>query len=310
MTPSSEEGTREKLVFSSIIYPGKSSESNSLLLAESIRDFGGALSDRPIWFFAPNLGRELSLDTMTCFQGLNVEVIPMEIDQEVLKFPFTGHAEAAAMAESKADGNADLLAWIAPNTLVLHEPIDFLLDSNIKLGYRPVHHKLLGLLYDEPLDSFWNLVYNHCGVKEEQIFSMKPHVENEPIKPYFNAGLLIVRPERKLFRNWRDSFLNVYRHQDLLELYKKDQRYAIFIHQAILSGVLLSTLEKNEMEELPADYNYPIHLYPEDDTDGRPDSLDDCITLRHETFHQNPDWTEKIPLNHELKQWISDRLLH
>ncbi len=306
----SSEGTRDKLVFSSIVYPGKASESNSLLLAESIRDFGGSLSDQTIWFFAPKLDRDLSLDTMTCFQGLNVEVIPMEIDQEVLKFPFTGHAEAAAMAESKADGNANLLAWIAPNTLVLREPIEFLLDSNIELGYRPVHHKLLGLLYDEPLDSFWNLVYNHCGVKEERIFPMKPHVENEPIKPYFNAGLLIVRPEKKLFGNWRDSFLNVYRHPDLLELYKKDQRYAIFIHQAILSGVFLATLDRTEMMELPAEYNYPIHLYAEDATDSKPESLDSCITLRHETFHQDPNWMEKIPLNDEFKQWIKERLLH
>jgi hypothetical protein len=306
----SKKGSREKLVFSSIVYPGKASETNSLLLAESIREFGGALSKQPIWFFMPKLSNELSLDTLTRFQGLDVDVVSFEMDQEVLKFPFTGHAEAAAKAESRANENANLLAWLAPNTLVLHEPTDFILDSNMQLGYRPVHHKLLGLLYNEPLDSFWTLVYNHCGVKETHVFPMKPHVEDEPIKPYFNAGSLIVRPEKKLFSAWRDSFLDVYRNPTLLELYKKDQRNAIFIHQAILSGVLLTILDRNEMVELPTEYNYPIHLFEEDATTGRPKSLEDCITLRHETFHKDPNWHEKIQLSDSLKDWIKIRLLN
>jgi len=307
MTPSKEENC-DKIVFSSIIYPGRASESNSLLLAASIRDFGGSISSKPIWFFAPKLDG-LSSEARLLLEKLNVEIIPFEIDQEVLKFPFTGHAEAAALAESRAQESANLLAWLAPNTLVLQEPLDLLLAEEIQLGYRPVHHKLLGLLYDEPLDSFWELVYNHCGVSESQIFPMKPHVEDEPIKPYFNAGSLIVRPERGLFRTWRDSFLEIYRDSVLFDLYRKDQRYAIFIHQAVLSGVLLASIRRDEMVELPAEYNYPIHLYDEDETEGKPGSLENCITLRHETFHKDPSWEEKLQLSDNLKEWIRNHLL-
>lgn len=309
MTPT-EEGKRDTLAFSSIIYPGQASESNSLLLAESIRDFGGAISSQPIWFFAPRVGTNLSSETESRFEGLDVEIIPFEMDKEVLRFPFTGHAEAAALAESKAMENTRLLAWLAPNTLVLREPSDFLPAHGKQLGYRPVHHKLLGLLYDEPLDSFWELVYNHCEVSESRIFPMKPHVEDEPIKPYFNAGLLIVRPERRLLGTWCNSFLEIYKDPMLFDLYKKDQRYAIFIHQAVLTGVLIASLRRDEMFELPAEYNYPVHLYNEDETKSKPESLENCVTLRHETFHKDPDWAKKLQLSDELKQWISDRLLH
>lgn len=299
----------DALAFGSIIYPGKASESNSLLLAESIRDFGGAISSQPLWFFAPQVDSNLSSEAKSRLKGLDVEIIPFEIDQEVLKFPFIGHAEAAALAEAKAMGKVNLLAWLAPNTLVLHEPSDFLLAERVQLGYRPVHHKLLGLLYEEPLDSFWELVYNHCGVSESQVFPMKPHVEDEPIKPYFNAGSLIIRPESRLFTSWRNSFLEFYQDSTLQRLYKQDERYAVFIHQAVLTGVILSSISREKMVELPAGYNYPIHLYSEDTTSSKPKDLEDCMTLRHETFHKDLDWKANLPLSDSFKDWIAQKLL-
>ncbi|NHJ13933.1 MAG: hypothetical protein EAX95_09655 [Candidatus Thorarchaeota archaeon] len=309
MTSHPERAIHQSLAFGSILYPGKVSESNSLLLAESIREFGGILSKQPIWYFTPRLGRELSSDTKDRLQNLEVDIIPFEMDLDILKFPFTGHAEAAFLAESKAIGNVDLLAWLAPNTLVLHDPKDFLLGEDVVLGYRPVHHKLLGLHYGEPPDDFWRAVYNHYGVGEKQLFPMKPHVEEKPINPYFNAGSLIIRPESRLFTSWRDSYLRIYQDPILNGLYKEDERYAIFIHQAALTGVILSRISREKMVELPAGYNYPIHLYAEDTTSSRPKELEDCITLRHETFHKDPDWRANLPVSETLKDWIAQKLL-
>jgi hypothetical protein len=309
MTPVSEKETHQSLAFGSILYPGKTSESNSLLLAESIREFGGILSKQPIWYFTPRLGRELSSDAKSRLQRLDVHIIPFEMDMDTLKFPFTGHAEAAFHAESKAIGNVDFLAWLAPNTLVLHEPSDFLLGKDVVLGYRPVHHKLLGLYHGEPPDDFWRAVYNHYGVGDQQLFPMKPHVEEKPINPYFNAGSLIIRPESRLFTSWRDSFLEFYQDSTLQEMYRQDERYAIFIHQAVLTGVILSNISREKMVELPAGYNYPIHLYGEDTTSSRPKELEDCVTLRHETFHKDPDWRTNLPVSEKLKDWIAQKLL-
>ncbi|NHI84295.1 MAG: hypothetical protein EAX81_08350 [Candidatus Thorarchaeota archaeon] len=309
MTPHPERATHQSLVFSSILYPGKAAESNSLLLAGSIREFGGALSTQPIWYFAPRLDHELSLKARARLEKLNVDIIPFEIELHALKFPFAGHVEAAALAESKAIGSMDLLVWLAPNTLVLREPSDFFLVKDVILGYRPVHHKLLGLDYEEPLDVFWKTVYDHFDIGKEQIFPMKPHIEEKPINPYFNAGSLTIRPERRLFTRWCDSFFKVYQDPTLQGLYKRDERYAIFIHQAVLTGVILSSIKIEEMVELPSSYNYPIHLYAEDSTDSKPSSLEDCITLRHETFHNDPTWKEKIPFSEMLKEWIAQKLL-
>jgi hypothetical protein len=300
---------KEELIISSIVYPRRSSETNSLLLAESVRAFAGSLSRCPIWCFTPELEEPLSEAFIERLQPLGVALIPFEIDREVLRFPFTGEAHAASLAESKALGRADILAWLNPNSVVLQEPRDFLLGDDKTLGYRPVHHTLVGSRFDEPLDPFWKLMYGYCGVPEDRVFPMKTHVDDTVIRPYFNAGFIVTRPEKGLLRTWRDTYLEVYWEPPLQELYRKDGRYRIFVHQAVLSGVIMATQETEEIQELPPVYNYPIHLHSEDVTEHRPSSLEELVTIRHEGFYENPGWMREMPAGEPLKLWFEERLL-
>lgn len=309
MTSNESVANQTNLVIATVIFPGESSEASTLLLMESIRSFAGSLSDVDIWCFMPESGNDLSQKIQTRINELDINLVPFVIDSEIASFPFTRHAQAAALAESKALGKASMVAWIAPNTLVLQEPSRFILKDGISLRYRPVHHKLLGLKFDEPLDTFWSAIYEFCKVPEERVFAMMPQVENLIIRPYFNAGCLIVRPEKFLFQSWREMFLKVYQEPVFKKLYQEDGNYAIFVHQAILSGVILSRMTSDEIEELPAEYNYPLHLYLEDMTDNRPDSLEECVTVRHEGFFRDPGWASKIPAKRELKDWIARQLL-
>jgi hypothetical protein len=300
---------KEELIFSSIVYPRKSSETNALILAESIRAFAGSLSRSPIWCFTPELGEPLSKEFRERLGPLKVTLISFEIDGEVLRFPFTGEATAASQAESRALSSANILAWMNPNTVVLQEPGDFLLGGDKTLGYRPVHHTLVGSRINEPLDSFWKLIYRYCNVSEDRVFPMKTHVDDTVIRPYFNAGFIVTRPEKGLLRTWCDTYLGAYREPPLQELYRQDGRYRIFVHQAILSGVIMATLEMEEIQELPPVYNYPIHLHAEDVTDHRPSSLEELVTIRHEGFYENPDWMREMPAGKPLKLWFEERLL-
>jgi hypothetical protein len=306
----SVEGAERKggLIFASIVSPRKASETNALLLAESIRSFAGSHSGEPIWFFTPEHGERLSMTVRDRLLSLNVTLIPFEIDPEVARFPFTGEATAAALAEERARGQADLLAWLNANTLVLREPGDFLLPDEKSLGYRPVHHTNVGSRYGEDLDPFWTLVYRYCDVPEDRVFPMTTHVDGEVLRPYFNAGFHVSRPEKQLFRAWRDAVLRVYREPDLQELYRQDGRYRVFIHQAVLSVVILSILSTDELQELPPTYNYPLHLHGEDVTGHRPSSLEELVTIRHEGFYADPDWARKMPAGKPLKRWIAERL--
>jgi hypothetical protein len=49
-------GTDTQLAFASIVFPREGSETNAILLAESIRSFTGGLSENPIFFYTPGDG--------------------------------------------------------------------------------------------------------------------------------------------------------------------------------------------------------------------------------------------------------------
>jgi hypothetical protein len=299
---------QEQIILSSIVFPTKASETNALLLTSSIRRFAGALSQARIWCFVPQIGKQLSNTTQARLQELHVDLIPLEIDRQRLQFFFATQITACALAESMAQGQTEILAWLDANTIVLQEPKAFLLPDDMCLGFRPVHHTLAGSRYDEPLDPFWTLVYRCCNVSEDRVFPMTTHVDGVRIRPYFNAGFLITRPEKNLLRTWCKTFFRVYRTPGFEEFYQRDERYTIFAHQAILSGVILSTLGADEMQELPPTYNYPLHLYAEDTTDSRPSRLEDLVTCRHEGLGDDLGPINAIPADESLRQWIADQI--
>ena len=281
----------ERLVFASVIYPGRTSELNALLFVESIRDFAGNLSQTPIWCYVPESERQISAKVKDRLLALDVLLLPFNASQ---KFPFLGHAQTAALAESRAREQTDVLVWMATNTVVLQEPSEYLLPYGKTLGYRPVHHALIASRFDNPLDSFWKMIYEQCNVIEERVFPMKTHVEETEVRPYFNAGILATRPEKGLFATYYESFIEIYQKAEFRDFYKKDERYAIFIHQAVLSGIILSKLEIHELLQLPPSYNYPIHLYNEDRTKDRPKNIEQVVSFRHEGFHADLDWEKKL----------------
>jgi len=188
------------------------------------------------------------------------------------------------------------------DTIVLQEPTEFLISAGQGLGYRPVHHKLIGSAWDQPTDSFWELIYEVCDVPGENLFAMMTHA-GERIRPYFNAGIYIIRPENGLLAQWRDMFLKWYRQPQFKTYYEKNHLYAIFIHQAIFTGVLLQNLKTGEMTELSPKINYPLHLQEDVPVDQRPKTIDKLVTVRYEKIFDKPDWRQ-LPITESLKSWL------
>jgi len=63
-------------------------------------------------------------------------------------------------------------------------------------------------------------------------------------------------------------------------------------------------MERQELQELPFTYNYPLHLYDESPRDLRTQNLNDLITARYE----KPSVLETIPFHDPLKSWLMDQL--
>jgi hypothetical protein len=295
----------EKLVFACVAPAhGPGLDFNVPLLAASIRSFAGTLSDCPIWVLIPESENEICKNTKEQLQSLDVTIIRFAIDPDILKFPFAATVRAATTAESLVENKSRFLTWMGLDTLIINEPTFFLLDDGKTIGYRPVHHTLIGSLYQEPIDPFWELLYRKCHVTEEKIFPMNTHVDHNILRPYFNAGHLVVRPEKKTLRTWWAYFEELYHDPQIEEFYKKNELYAVFIHQAVLTGIILSSTEPQELQELPFAYNYPLHLYHESPPDLQPQNVNDLVTIRYE----NQSVLRTTSFHGPLKTWLEDHL--
>jgi len=292
----------QNLIYTTLAVPGKS-ELDTLLLVESLRTFGGELASNPTWVLVPAGLGPLSNDTQRKLAQLNTAVISFEIDPEWFKFPFAAKVAAAAFIESQASGQTERLVFMDRDTIMLREPAEFLIDPVISLGYRPVHHQLIGSTWGSALDAFWALIYEVCAVPEENLFPMLTHT-GEQIRPYFNAGIFVTRLENGLLAQWQQVFLEWYRQPQFKAFYEQDQLYAIFMHQAIFTGVLLHHLKPAQVLEFSPRINYPLHLHDDIPLDQLPAAIDDLVTVRYEDIFDGPDWWEQFSISQPLKNWL------
>ncbi len=253
-----------------------------LLLAESLRRWGGELSDAPFWLLVPR-GEEAYLEGFQGrLSGADVRIADFEVDLQAASFPFARKVLAAAEAERLAEDAASTLVWMDSGALILQSPAGLQLPRGIRLAARPVDLALIGSRYEEPPDAFWKLIYRECGVPEEQLYPMQSSVDRINIRPYFNAGLLAVQPHDGLLQAWRDDFLRLHMIPEFEPFYLANPRYRIFMHQAVLAGTLLARLSPAEILLLPATVNYPLHFHQRFPTAERPASLElaDHLPLR------------------------------
>jgi len=295
----------QQVTFITLAVPGKS-VLKALMMANSLRSFGGKLKDSTIWVLVPEVMNEFPKTIQSELTHQNVLIVPFEITPDELRSPFAVKILAAAHAEAAITGNTELLAWLDCDNIILHEPGEFLLPDGAVLGYRPVHHKLIGPAWDQPLDPFWKLIYQSCAIPGDRQFQMTTHI-GEKTRPYFNAGTFVIRPERQLMAKWRNAYLELFDQPEFQPFYQKDTRYIIFMHQAIFTGVLLHELELGEMLELSPKVNYPLHLHAEIPAEIRPENIADLTTARYEETFESPAWRENLPIREPLLSWLEDQ---
>ena len=275
-------------------------ERASLLLVRSLRTFGGELANQPLWLMMPQNLEQVSESTRQALEKFGVQINRFEVPEEALRFPFGGKVHAAAAAEALVSSQADLLVWMDSDTVFTKEPSELILGRNVNLGYRPVMLKNISSLYDEPVNAFWSYVYQGCGTAVEAIHPMITTIDEMCIRPQFNAGILCLRPQKRLLATWRDNFERLYKQAELVAYYHENVLYRIFVHQAILAGTLLAGLKEEEMQDLGPRFNYPIFLNADREL------ARNAVTLRYDEFEffEELSWEGKIPLNKTVKEWL------
>ena len=278
----------------------------ALMLARSVREFGGTVAGEPIWAMVPDGGKRMSLATAAEFEALGVRLLPFSVSDRLTDVPFAAKASAAAFAEARVE--TDLLVWLDADTLIVGGAGEFLIPETAALGYRPVHHRLIGIDADEPLDGFWTEVLAACGASEERLFRMYTSI-GERIKAYLSAGVFVVRPELGLLRSWEGSLVRLGRDPEITRFGRTDPVYGTFLHQVVWTAIVTGALDRAELVELSPAINYPLHLHMSIPAGRRALSLQRLTAVRTEDLLLDPEWREEAPLLGSLVPWLERQAL-
>ncbi len=284
---------------------------NAVILAESIRAFAGRQAAAPIEIYLPRGSVSASTELRARLAALDVTLVEVEIPSEAAPWFYGGKARIAAEAERRArDRQATLLAFLDDDTVVLREPREFVLEDGISLGWRPVLHRNIGSLYHQPPDPFWGRLYDLLAVPDSALFPMEAAADGEILRPYFNAGMLVVRPDRGLMQAWDLAFTRLIHDSTLVALCREDPRRRIFLHQAALAGAAATHLRPDECERLPDAVNVPLLFHERYPAARRFDSLEGCTTIRTEAALDlnDPKWLQRIKGPAAILQWLAERL--
>lgn len=231
-----------------------------------------------------------------------LQVIPFELPKELEKFPFADKVFASAKAESMTKG---ILLWMDVDSIFFVEPSKLILEEDKLIGYRPVDKKLIGSDYNKEISSFWSMIYKYFNL-EDQFDPMTTSVDNVLIRPYINAGFLMVRCELGIFKLWVKYFLDLVYSKDIIPYYSESVLYKIFIHQAVLTGVILSRINQDDLQLLSSNVNYPIHLHNEHPLSDSIKSSRDLISCRYDTYFNHPTEKQLFEFCGEVKKYIDE----
>ena len=302
------EATPQKLV---VVVPVdyESQLSGAAVLAESLREFGGGLSDTRIRLYMPERLHDAAAALRDRMAPLAVEVFEVHPPAVASQYILGAKPFTAARAEADAEGEFDLLAVLAPNTIVLAEPHGFLLPRNITLGFSPVHHQNIGSRYDEPPDALWSRLYRVLDVPESAVFPIVSLADRKTLRFYFNAGSFVVRPEAGLLRAWADAFTALAGDPAVADICREGKPN-VFLHQAALAGIAVKLLARGDTLQLPDGYSYPLFFEQFFGGDMTFDSLDGVVTMRYEFRIEDlpAGWQADVKAPDGVIPWIEEHL--
>ena len=277
-------------------------EAQSLLLYESIRRYGGRFSQCPIYAVSPRAGHAPSPQTKQRLEQLSVEYIDRVLNCDLDFFTMANKSLACAYIEENK--SHEILVWLDSDTLLFREPSKFWLPDYMDVAVRPINRKRNTTSgANDPFDDYWQKMCKACDVDYDSIPFLETFVDRCIIKACYNGGLVVVRPEKGIFRRWIENLKRGVR----LGFDPRIDRCWVD-DQPALSLAIWGATERVQI--LDPVYNYNIQAI---DTEPQQAKFYSSLPLVHIHYHQmfSAERLSKNPLlqpnfiwEDKLKQWL------
>ena len=214
----------------------------------------------------------------------------------------------------------EILVILDSDTLFLREPTELVLPANVDVAVRPVDIK--GMSTSGPSDTcdrYWQDLCRCCGVDYDDIPWRESFVDRQRIKANYNGGLVVVRRSAGILLRWSDFFFGSIRAglkpRSHAETFRTGAGWiepaAANLwgsNQAALSLAIWSA--SRHVHELPATYNYPLHLHNQVDAELARSVFPELVHVHYHALFApdalpgNPLFLDAGPLCPLLKDWL------
>jgi len=277
-------------------------------LIKSVRKFGGEYSNCPIYIALP----EEAKFPYDSFKQKGVTLLPVKVNNKMVRYPFAFKAFAAAEVERVTRNVYDTLIWFDPGVIVLGE-LDGLDLSKVQSSavLRTVSlNNNIGLTRKDTLNEYWGRIYRETGLKYEDIPYMKTIVDRVEAKAYINCQIYSINPDLGLLKKWAVLMEKLIIDNKYQTKACPGFRLKVFLHQAVFSSLVIAEIPFEKIHKMSLKYNYPINHVKEMDPSIIIEKLNDVnVVVFDERWARDPGWLQTIKADEPLKEWLTDAFI-
>jgi hypothetical protein len=257
-------------------------ESEAVLLVESLRAFGGACAEAPVYAFAPRPGLQPEAATVERLEGLDARVIDEPLVAErFADEPTLNKIAVSAWAERELDH--DTLVFTDTDSIFLGEPTE-LMEGDWVAAARPVDRRIAGSRGKGKNEPYWRKMYDELGVKGRPF--VHTAVGGQEIRAYWNSGLLAARRSAGLFGAWERAINKLY------DAGLIPTRWPNFMDQLSWAAVIAD--HHDAVRILSETYNYPLRHRASLTPESVELDLGDLVHMHYRLWFHMPASLEKV----------------
>ena len=160
-------------------------------LVESLRRYGGRFAGCPFVAVQPRFGPPIRKHTRAAFDRLGVTFRSVRPTHGRPWFVWLNKPTTLLAAEAVA--TTDTVVWVDADMLVLGEPADLELPTDVDFAACPADKNAGSTGPDDVFDPYWQQSAKVLGVRADDLPWVTTHREGARIRFYFNAGLFAYR---------------------------------------------------------------------------------------------------------------------
>ena len=238
--------------------------------------------------------------------GDNVELLRVEVDSIFLDYPLAIKAFAASYVEQEVKKKIRTLVWLDPGVIVLNSLESLDLKGRFDVSVRPVSLvNNIGLPPGIEPDDYWRPIYRENRLDYKTVRTIETVVDVVQIQPYYNCEVYSINPGLGLCNEWASQLEELLRDESYQTNTCTTPQRRLFLHQAVLSGIIASRINARRIKALPLTSGYPFNQHDRLAGERKASSLNELSAVIFDyAWSSNPTWMDMMRIDEPLRSWL------